>query len=180
MQEELKQTINQMATYLAEGEKWHSRTANQLRIMPNKRGYARIHDDQSIMDAGKLIHLNKMLRDYLKYTPIIDTNYVSKAELYTITTFEDFKKHFDTWMDREKIFKDITNRAISLIRDEDMTLYQEFCNMAKELKIEYMRAEWIKLSLLDCDWEKHHCAVVSKWLHEQAESNPGDWNFNIG
>jgi len=180
MTEELKSVINQMATYLAEGEKWHKKAANELRAMPNKRGYARIHDDQAALDGNKAIHLDKMFRDHLKYSPVIDSSYISKAEIYTIPDFDAFKQHFFTWMNREKLFKEIANKAIDLIRYEDMELYGEFCTMAKDLRTEYLRAEWLYLALADTGFDKSHCAIVSKWLHDQAESNPGDFNWNIG
>lgn len=178
--ENLKQSINWTATYLAEGSRWHSRVANMLRAMPNKRGYARIHDDQAKMDADKLVDLNKMFRDFAGYDPVIDTPHVLKAESYSIMDFEDFKRHFDVWLSREETFSKNTFTAIELARKESITLYGQFCEILKDLELEYFRARLIKDALVDADWHKHHCAIVSKWLHEQAEADPKSLNYNIG
>lgn len=177
---DLRTCINEVATYLSEGFRWHMRTANELRKMPNKRGYARIHDDQAEEDSKKLIELMKLVRDNMQYAPVADTAYVAKADNYTISSLDDFKNHFKVWMDREKIFIEAITEAINLVRDVDLELYQMFICMGKELKCECSRAEWIMLSLADVEWQPHHMAVVSKWLHEQAEACPGSLDFNIG
>lgn len=178
--EEMGEILNHVCSYLAEGEKWHSKTANELRKMPNKRGYARIHDDQAKCDAEKLLCLNKMLRDHMGHEAMIDIGMVQQAEAYKINSFEDFKNHFQVWLKREKDYLKCINDAIMAIRDKDMELYCKFCELAKDVKMEIMRSGWLHDSLADVNWDKHHCAVVSKWLHEQAEHEPGDWNWNIG
>ena len=171
---------SKVCSHLAEGAAWHSRTATELRKMPNKRGYARIHDDQASGDSQKLICFNKMLRDHLMISPVPNMQMVAKVETYSINTFDDFKNHFRVWVAREGEYLEVLNCAIDASREKDMTVYHKLCEMAQSVKIEAMRAEWICASLADCGWEKHHCAVVSKWLHDQAETAPGDWNYNIG
>lgn len=177
---DMHEILNKVCTHLAEGEKWHGKVSNELRKMPNKRGYARIHDDEACGDGEKLICLSKMMRDHLGHAPVIDMQEVAKAEGYTVDSFEGFKNHFKVWSKREKEYADTLNMAIDSVRDKDIDLYHKFCEMAKDVKIEAMRAEWIHDSLADCEWGKHHCAVVSKWLHEQAEAAPRSWNWNIG
>ena len=178
--EELKQALNRASTYLSEGAKWHSRVANMLRTMPNKRGYARIHDDQAALDAEKLIRLSKLSQDFLGYLPTVDMNFVARAESYTLSSFEDFKTHFDVWLSREDTFNETANSVIDFVRPVSISLYTEFCSIAKDLQEEYFRAKLIRDSLEDCGWDRVHCSIVSKWLHEQAEESPGKLNYNIG
>lgn len=179
MVEQLKQYLNEIATYLVEGEIWHRKVANELRKMPNKRGYARTHYEEGKSDAKLNFDLLKVIRDNLKYSPMVDMNYVVKAEMYTISTFEEFKQHFGAWIRREQTFLRSISSAIEQVRNEDMNVYSMLCALSKEVKEESIRAEWIMLSLEDDNWGKHHCAVVSKWLHEQCEA--GLWpDINIG
>lgn len=182
MTEELKKPLEKIATYLSEGEMWHRKTANELRKLPNKRGFARWHEEESGYDQRERLKLDKLIRDNLKYAPVVDMAYVSKAEAYTIADAAGFKQHFTAWMAREKAFLEALNAAIPLAGREDMELYHRLCSLAKEVKNEATRAEWAFMGLEDTKWEPHDVRVVSKWLHEYFEDkyDGGMIDFNIG
>lgn len=180
MTDQLKQYLNEICSYLSEGMAWHKRCANQLRKMPNRRGYARVHDGESECDAKSNLELSKLIQDNLNYSPVVDGSLIVRAESYAIQGLEGFKQHFRVWTEREKTFLKSITAAIDLMRTEDIEIYQYLCALSKEVKCESIRAEWIYMSLEDVAWQPHHMAIVSKYLHEQAEANPGSMDFNIG
>lgn len=180
MNEQFKQPLNEIATYLSEGEAWHRKVANELRKMPNKRGFARVHDGEGLCDSKLNFEFVKVLRDQIQYTPVIDTNYLMRVENYMINDFEGFKQHFRIWVDREAKFLKSITAAIDYARTEDMEIYGLLCKLSKEVKNEAIRAQWIHDSLADAEWHKHHCAIVSYLLHEYAEKHPGETDWNIG
>lgn len=183
MVEDLQEHLSQIATYLSEGEAWHRRCANQLRKLPNKRGYARHHDAESECDGKSRLKLDKLMQDNLDYTPTIDTAYVSRAESYMIQNLEGFKQHFKAWMDREDKFLKSITAAIDLMRREDIEVYNFLCCLSKEVKNEVVRAEWLLMSLEDTKWEPHDVKVTSKWLHDYFEciyKHDGMIDWNIG
>lgn len=180
--EELNKHLDKIATFLSEGEIWHRKSANELRKMPNKRGFARWHEAESDYDQKEHLKLDKLIRDNLKYAPMVDMAYVAKAESYTIADKEAFKQHFKQWITREKVFLESINAAIALSGSADMQIYQCLCCLAKEVKNEAVRAEWGLESFVDTGWEGHDIRVVSKWLHDYFEEkySGGTIDFNIG
>lgn len=182
MAEELKQRLNEISTYLSEGEAWHRRCANELRKMPNKRGFARHHDAESECDSKTRLKLDKLMMDNLKHSPTVDTAYVSRAESYAINGLEGFKQHFKAWVDREGTFLKSITTAIDLVRAEDIEIYSCLCCLSKEVKNEKIRAEWLYMGLEDAGWSGHDIRVVSKWLHDYFECkyDGGIIDYNIG
>lgn len=182
MDEMLKQHLNKIATHLTEGVLWHRRVANELRKLPNKRGFARWHESESLSDNELRTKFDKMFRDNIKYAPVIDTAFANKAETFMVSDLEMFKQHFVIWMAREKAFVDSINAAIVLARAEDMEIYNCLCDLAAEVKNEMLRAEWVNASLIDTNWSAHDIRVVSKWLHAYFEFDykGGTIDFNIG
>lgn len=180
--EELRKHLDKIATYLSEGEIWHRKVANELRKLPNRRGFARWHEAESACDQKEHLKLDKLIRDNLKYGPMVDTGYTAKAETYTISDTNGFKQHFQAWIAREKAFLDALNTAIPLAGKEDMQIYHCLCALSKEVKNEALRAEWALWGLEDTQWEAHDVRVVSKWLHSYFEEqyNGGAIDFNIG
>lgn len=180
--EELRQRLDEIATYLSEGEAWHRRTANELRKLPNRRGFARWHEAESECDQHFHLKLDKLIRDNLKYSPAVDMSYVSRAETYSVGGAQGFKDHFAAWIARENVFLAAINSAITYAGQQDMELYQCLCALAKEVKNEALRAEWALLGLEDTQWSPHDVRVVSKWLHDYFECNyqGGTIDFNIG
>lgn len=180
--ENLKTNLNEISTYLSEGESWHRKVANELRKLPNRRGFARWHEVESGYDQCEHTKLDKLIRDNLKYAPAVDMSYVSKAESYTVSDNAGFKQHFQIWITREQNFLASINAAIALAGQEDMQIYQCLCALAKEVKNEALRAEWIHAGFEDTAWEGHDIRVVSRWLHEyfEKEYSGGTIDFNIG
>lgn len=180
--EELKLRLNEIGTYLSEGEIWHRKTANELRKLPNKRGFARWHEKESEYDQCEHLKLDKLIRDHLRYAPMVDIAYVSKAESYTISDMAGFKQHFQAWIARETAFLASLNAAIEHARDVDIALYHCLCSLAKEVKNEEMRASWVYAGLEETQWSTHDVRVVSRWLHSYFEEkyDGGTIDFNIG
>lgn len=179
---ELEKYINEIATYLSEGEIWHRKVANELRKLPNKRGFARMHEAESKYDQKEHLKYDKLIRDNLKYAPVVDMNYVSKAESYSIVDLNGFKQHFKTWYSRENAFLQSINSAIKIASGEDMELYHCLCCLAKEVKNESTRSQWIYDGLEDTGWNGHDIRIVSYLLHNyfEKEYDGGIIDWNIG
>jgi hypothetical protein len=117
------------------------------------------------------------------YSPKPDISYIAKAGEIDVSTFELFKAHFQMWMEREDSFLKSITAAIGLMRDEDIDVYNKLCNLAVFVKNERIRAKWVLDGLAWMDWNRHHIAVESKWLHDYFEKDwkPGEpIDFNIG
>jgi len=183
MNELLTPHLNRISAYLAFGFDAHRKTANDLRSMPKLRGYARWHDGESEEDALIQLGLDKLLRDNIGFSPKPDAQYIAGARNIDVTTFEGFKAHFPAWIEREELFLKSIMEAINLMRDEDVEIYNELCKLAGFVKNEKTRAKWVYDGLAWMDWNKHHIAVESKWLHDYftdvwKSGTPID--FNVG
>jgi hypothetical protein len=180
MSNQLNQDLNKVISYLAEGAAWHCKAANELRKMPNKRGFARWHDQiEAHCDADKKIDLSKEITDYLKHIPVVDNSMVLRAEQYTINGWEGFKQHFDVWIAREKEFEKVIMSAITNSARENIAIYQCLCNLSKEVCEEIFRVELVRDSLAQAEWNHHHVAIVSMLIHEHVETK-NNRDFNIG
>ncbi|MCL2002755.1 MAG: hypothetical protein FWG72_01980 [Oscillospiraceae bacterium] len=182
--EMLAKDLNHIAAYLSYGVSWHTKVANELRRMPKLRGYARWHDDgEAAEDAMCRIKLDKLLGDQLGYAPKPDMAWVATASAASIKDLDGFKAHFAEWTEREGKFLATITSAIDKMRTEDISVYNELCNLSTFVKNEKIRAEWVYNGLVFVGWEPHHIAVESKWLHDYFEKvwKPGDpIDFNIG
>jgi len=177
---DLQRSLNQICTFLAEGNIWHGRAADELRKMPNRRGYARMHESQAAHDARVSLDLHKDIRDILHFTPALDMAYAGKAAIYVIQDFNAFKRHFGDWENRENAYHDAAFEAIEAVRGTDIQIYTRMCQLARHFQEEAWRAAYIFSCLDEEGWGKHHVAVVSKWLHDHDEARPGSLDFNIG
>ena len=54
------------------------------------------------------------------------------------------------------------------------------CECKQMPKEEIFRAELIFANLSDAEWNSHHMAIVSKFLHDHFVEHPGSMDFNIG
>lgn len=179
---ELYKALDDICTYLVEGEAFHLKAASECRKFA-VRGFARIHVGESEGDKKLLDHLAKLLDDRLQYQCKIDYSHVEEAQKMKIRNMENFKNHFHDWIDRENDFLRALNFAISKSSAVDMNLYQYLCKMAKEVQEEVMRARMMYDNLAFAEFQPHHILVVSKWLHDYMEHEfpkTGDMNYNIG
>lgn len=179
---DLYEALDDIATFLVEGEAWHLAAANSCRKI-SIRGIGRWHDCESRGDKRLLDHLVKMLGDRLQYNAKISYQYVGKAQEISLKDLDDFRKHFHVWIDREKEFIEVLNFAVSKAGAVDMELYQCLCGIVKEVQDEVMRARMVYDSFEFTSWQPHDISVKSKWIHEYMEHDyprTGDLNFNIG
>lgn len=180
--DELFRALDDICTYLVEGEAWHLKAANECRKIAI-RGLGRWHDAESKGDKKLLDHFVKMLGDRLQYYAKIAYQHVDKAQQMSIRNLDDFKQHFNDWIDREERFIDVLNFAVKGSGAVDMELYQCLCKMVKEVQDESMRARMVYDNLEFGGWMPHDISVKSKWLHEYFEhgyKQGEDINFNLG
>lgn len=173
--------MDEITTYLWEGEAWHEKAANETRKI-SIRGVGRWHEAEGCYDAKERVCLEKLFRDKLGYAPMVDMASVDKAYKYTMTGPQDFKNHFQIWIDREKKFIECLDAAIAQAGMVDMELYKKLCCLVDEVQNEAMRAKMVHDRLELSGWNGHDIGVVSKWLHEyfEKEYDGGKIDFNIG
>lgn len=180
--EALKPYLNKISTYFSEGAIWHNRAANECRRFAHCRGWGRWHEAEAKEDFCSHQCFEKIVRDNLKYSPIVDGNYIIGAYNYQIQDNEQFKNHHEQWVQRENLFIATLNSAIQESRTVNMELYKFLCCTVEEVQNEAMRVGWVYDSLLSTGWEHHDIRVVSKWLHDYfaIEYKGGKIDFNIG
>lgn len=131
-------------------------------------------------DAKEKVCLNKLLRDKLNYSPKVDMEMIEKANMYMMNSLNDFKSHFNMWIEREEHFIESLNSAIKHAGSIDMELYKKLCCLVEEVQCEVMRTKMTYNSLELGGWNGHDISVKSKWLHEHFEEHPDSLDFNIG
>lgn len=179
---ELYDALNDICTYLVEGQAWHLKAANECRGIAI-RGIGRWHDKEAEGDFNALDPLVKLLGDRLNFKAKIAYPRVERSQNFEIRNIEEFAKHFHVWIDRENEFLKALNFAVSKSGAVDMSLYQCLCKLTKEVQDEAMRARMVYDSMDFAGWNPHDISVKSKWIHEYFEHDykPGeDINFNIG
>lgn len=174
--------LDDICTYLYCGTHWHLKAANACRKVL-VRGFGRWHDCEAKGDFCQLERLEKVMQDKLGYMPHIDMEMVSKAEMYTMNTMEDFKNHFKLWERNEMELIECLNQAIHASRTIDIQTYKELMCLTDEVQDEKMRASMVKDSLAFGGWNGHDISVKSKWIHEYFEhqhKDGEDININLG
>ena len=182
IKKELLTLLDEICTYLYCGAHWHLKAANACRKILI-RGFGRWHDCEAKGDFCALLKLEKVTQDKLGYMPKVDMEMVSKAELYTMNSMEDFKNHFRMWEANESELIECLNHAIHKSRTIDIQVYQALMCLEKEVQDERMRAKMAKDSLMFGGWSGHDISVKSKWIHEYFEhthKDGEDININLG
>lgn len=180
--EALYNALDDICTYLVEGEAWHLKTANECRKIAI-RGIGRWHDCESMGDKKLLDNLVKMLGDRLQYNVNIEYGQVEKAQQIEINNLEEFRNHFHIWDKREKEFIETLNFAIKKSGEVDMELYKTLCTMVKEVQDEVMRARMVYESFEFTSWQPHDISIKSMIIHKYFEDDykhGEDININIG
>lgn len=178
---ELKTKLDHIATMLAKGEVWHKKSANECRKI-GVRGVGRFHDAEGMHDAIELFEMTKILYDKMGYAPKVNYQHLEKADMYTIATHTDFKRHFMIWIDHEKEFIKLLLETLPHTM-VDMELYEKVAKLTKSVQDEKFRVELVKNSFEFVGWNPHDISVKSKWLHDYFEN---EWkigdevDFNIG
>ena len=143
--------LDDITTHLWVGEAWHEKAANEARKIAI-RGVARWHEVEGCYDAKTRVCLEKLFRDKLNYAPAADMEMVDKAYKFTMNGAQDFKGHFQAWIDREGRFIDSLNHAIALAGAVDMEIYKELCCLVDEVQNEKMRAKMVHDRLELAGW----------------------------
>lgn len=179
--EELQKYLDEIATYLAEGEAWHRTAANECRKL-FVRGWGRWHEAEAQCDEKSQICLAKLARDMLQYAPVIDSSFLVRANAYTIKDLDAFKLHHNQWIEREQMLIMALNNAIEQSRAIDIKVYHFLCDLAEEVQNEKMRVELVKGRMGLSAWNGHDIGVVSMVLHKyfECEYKGGEIDFNIG
>lgn len=178
MTETLQEHLNEICSYLIEGEIWHRRAANSAR-MNALRGWGRWHDAESCGDSEALMCLEKILVDHLDFIPTYYQDNVIKAMKYTIT---DIKGHHREWAEREDRLIMSLNGAIEEARMVSMCLYDKLCKLQHETQNERMRIDMIYKRLDLAGWNGHDMGVCSMVLHKyfEHEYDGGEIDINLG
>lgn len=179
MTKELEMALNNIISYLADGESWHRRIANQLRLLA-LRGFSRWHECESLDDSKMRTKLEKVLVDNLKFTPTVDMSDAMRSEMLKMSSANDFKAHFAVWLQREQKLIDALNIAINESRLVNMELYHKLCKIQEEVQSEVTRADIVYRRLDFASWNAHDIGVVSMLIHKHYEDHPGSNDFNIG
>lgn len=173
--------LDKIASCLSCGEAWHRKVANENRKI-GIRGFGQWHDAEAKCDQHSLACLQKLMQDNLKYAPNIDSAHRTKAEHVTMEGISCFKEHFKLWKEREEVLLEALTAAIPLMRDENIQLYEELCELKKEVQNEIFRLECVYNNLEFAGWMGHDISVKSKWLHDyfECDYSGGLIDFNIG
>ena len=181
MTERLITALNDVCTYLAEGEAWHMRVANQCRKL-HIRGLGRWHEAEACGDFKHRECLEKLLMDNCKIETDIEPARIVDSMTTKFNGMSDFKQHFFTWAEREELLISALSTAIDESRLENIELYHKLCCIQKEVQNERMRAEWAYHRLDLAGWNGHDIGVVSMIIHSyfEKEYDGGLIDFNIG
>lgn len=174
--------LDHICSYLAMGEMWHRKAANECRKLA-LRGFGRWHEAESCGDADSLTCLSKLVMDKLMYAPKLDMQMVGKAESYSMNNIGDFKAHFSMWSENESELIECLNKAINLSRAMDIELYNKLCHITDEVQNEKMRIRLAHDRLNLGGWQGHDLGVVSMVMHSyfQNEHKQGSMiDLNLG
>lgn len=177
----LQESLNDICCYLAEGEKWHNKMANECRKI-YIRGWGRWHEAESKGDKEMYTCLEKILMDKISYSPMIDAIILDKAMKEKFTSASDFKTHHSHWIMREEKLINALNYAIHESRSVDIEIYYKLCEILKEVQNEAMRVKMVIGRLDLAGWNGHDIGICSYLLHEYFEKcyHGGEIDFNIG
>ena len=177
--EMLIKEIDKIASLGKRGAEFHEHLATELNRHGGLRGYAWLHRPEAMEDHKWLSKLKKITMDRLKHHAKIDRSHMTEVDGYLISNTQDFKASFPKWIGYEKELAEAISKAIELSRNIDLQIYSCLIEKGDELHEEIMRARNVYDNLEFAGWNPHHVVVVSKWIHEQRESNPGSLDINI-
>lgn len=174
--------MSEISTYLWEGEAWHEKAANECRKLA-LRGFGRWHEAEGCYDAKERYCLDKLMRDKLDMSPMVDIAKLDRALQYMMTGGADgLKAHFHMWMEREHAFIDTLNAAIKMSGEIDMEIYKKLCCLVDEVQNESMRVKMVEMRLAMAGYNGHDLGVTSMVLHKyfECEYDGGKIDFNLG
>jgi hypothetical protein len=175
--------MDEVVTGLATGEMWHEKAANEFRKI-GVRGFGRWSDAESKGDYKSRVCLEKLLRDYMDYSPMIDMAKVAESATMSMGGMQDLKKVLQYWYAQEMKYLEALNMAFPMAAQMNICIYKELVCLTEEVQNEAMRVK-LCINRLDlAGWAGHDIGVVSMILHEFFESHEGDdlryINVNLG
>lgn len=166
--------LNEIVTYLWEGEIWHGKTANESRKF-SMRGFGRWHELEAFDDMQSRVNLEKIIRDRMNLSTFVDHSKIINAFSYTIKNMNDFNNHFMVWHKREIMYSECLNEAFSLSRHFDIQLYKSLCEVLDLAQEEIMR---VKIVFETLQMYPNDIRQISEKLHLHFEKN-NNLNFCI-
>jgi len=178
MNTEFTSLMDRVCTCLLEGELWHQRSANLMR-MAALRGFGRWHDSEGYCDAETRVCLEKLACDRLGHEIELDINVAAPAVSYSIGGSADLPRHLQQWVAREEKFIPVLNDAVRMAAGTDVCLYKDLICLAEEVQAEAMRVKIVEKRLALAQWGGHDIGIVSMILHEHFEEHPHDKYINV-
>jgi hypothetical protein len=180
--EKLHELLNKVSTELLVGTLWHGKVANECRKI-SIRGYGRMHEHEANHDFNSRLYIEKILRDKLQFSPMIDTQKLSTALSYSIENIDGFKQLHKDWIERERAFVEVLNELLPLTVKADLQLYKEVCELKDWVEHEIMCIKLLYDRFSATDFYHHDYMRISQDLHEYFENQikQGEKpNWNIG
>lgn len=178
----LIESLNNVATCLAEGMIWHQRSSIECHKLAIK-GWAKWHNVESIIDKFTYDKFDKILVEKLMIKPFVDVKQIEEAYKYEIPSMNDFKTHHKIWIQNEKKLVEYLNEAINESKEIDMQLYNKLCDMVEEVQHEIAVVRMTYNNLELAGWMGHDISVKSKWIKDYFDEEyvyGRKIKFNIG
>jgi len=174
---DLHHELDKIMSYLSRGKMFHYNNSFGLRMLA-LRGFANLHDKESICDYKHMICIKKIAGDKLEYCPHIDFNIAHEFKDFKIESMNDFKNSFKVWEQSETELEKCITKALKCAAEEDIQLYKELICLADEVQQERMRADMIYKRCELGQWGGHDLARISKDIHCHLESHD-DLDFTL-
>lgn len=191
--ESLKVVLNDINSFLMEGEAWHKRSAGELR-KNFIRGWGRWHEAEACFDEKFGLEFSKLCGDIpnIKLIVSADLSIIQKANNYTIKDIvnletekfdpEPLKEHHKAWRAREQRFINALNYAISIAGSVNAELYKYLYCMLEEVQNEEQRVAMVQGRLCLAGYSGHDIGICSMLIHKyfECDYDGGKIDFNIG
>lgn len=180
--QELIKALNDICTFLMEGEEFHKKSASECRKLAIN-GWADWHTEECKTDKNALTVFMESLKVNSEFALEINSRQVDRVKLLPIKNIDDFRLHHIEWLEREEDFADAINFAIEKIDASNAKLKKWLELLVDEVQSEIELVKYAYTSLKFGDWMGHDISVKSKWMvdyfkKEYKEKQP--IKFNIG
>lgn len=182
IKKELYVLLDEICTYLSASAHWNMKAANASRRL-SVRGFGRYHDCCAKESFCALDCLEKIVGDKFGYTPKVNMQEVTHAEMYNMANFNDFKSHFKMWMDMEEELAECLYYASREAKKVDVQIYEKLFCMAEKAQNDKMRIRMIYDNLEFAAWNPHDISIKSMIIHDYFEHKHGadeEINLNLG
>lgn len=181
-EQEIFRDIEDVCVALIIAEAWHARAANECRGI-GIRGWAKWHQNESLLHKACLDKLTKTLQDKLEFVPRIDVPELQKINQFEMNNLDDFIEHHFEWIEREKRFNKMLISPLKESKKINRELHEQLEKLEAEAQHQIALVKRVFKNLKTADFMGHHIIVVSKWMEDYFDYEYcfGDKiNFNIG